>query len=146
MLGTSSSRRLKAGIKIAYMGMSMGKGLQLQVTKSNGSLCDVQVEGYLLDLAVDELPGVGWNICQKLKEVNISSVRGIRASSKEALQRELGTKTGLPAVKLLRIVTVGIHVAYILTSSTGGTSKHCIIVCLSQDWYIYLFIFGLSMT
>lgn len=59
----------------------------------------MQVERYLLDLSVDELPGVGWNICQKLKELNISSVRGILASSKEALQRELGNKTGLPAVE-----------------------------------------------
>ena len=73
--------------------------LAIKEAKPNGQhkAAHIQVERYLLDLAVDELPGVGWNICQKLKELNIESVRGIRASSKEALQREVGNKTGLPA-------------------------------------------------
>ena len=48
----------------------------------------------MLDLEVDELPGVGWNICQKLKEVGIPSVRDVRASTKDVLQREIGNKTG----------------------------------------------------
>ena len=58
----------------------------------------MQVELYLLDLSVDELPGVRCNICQKLKELNITSVRCIFASSKEVLQRDLGNKTGGPAL------------------------------------------------
>lgn len=58
------------------------------------SVCVGQVDAYLLDLAVDELPGVGWNICQKLKELGIKSVRDVRASTKDALQREIGNKTG----------------------------------------------------
>lgn len=49
----------------------------------------------MVDLEVDELPGVGWNMCQKLKELGIASVRGVRASTKEALQREIGNKTGV---------------------------------------------------
>ncbi|KAL0055598.1 hypothetical protein WJX82_002289 [Trebouxia sp. C0006] len=53
-----------------------------------------EVDAYLLDLEVDELPGVGWNICQKLKEVGIASVRDARASTKDVLQREIGNKTG----------------------------------------------------
>ncbi len=48
----------------------------------------------MLDLEVDELPGVGWNICQKLKELGIASVRDVRASTKDMLQREIGNKTG----------------------------------------------------
>ena len=52
------------------------------------------MDPYLLDLEVDELPGVGWNICHKLKEMGISSVRHVRATTKEALQREIGNKTG----------------------------------------------------
>lgn len=47
-----------------------------------------------MDLEVDELPGVGWNICQKLKELGIASVRDVRASTKDVLQREIGNKTG----------------------------------------------------
>ena len=66
-----------------------------------------------MELAVDELPGVGWNICQKLKEVNISTVRGIRGSSKEALQRELGNKTGTPRPAILTPtcsrIALGLH-------------------------------------
>ena len=53
-----------------------------------------QVDAYLLDLEVEELPGVGWNICQKLKELGIASVRDVRASTKDVLQREIGAKTG----------------------------------------------------
>lgn len=60
-------------------------------------MCVGQVDAYLLDLAVDELPGVGWNICQKLKELGIKSVRDVRASTKDALQREIGNKTGATA-------------------------------------------------
>ena len=52
------------------------------------------MDAYLLDLEVDELPGVGWNICQKLKELGIASVRDVRASTKDMLQREIGNKTG----------------------------------------------------
>jgi len=52
------------------------------------------VDAYLLDLEVDELPGVGWNVCQKLKELGIASVRDVRASTKDVLQREIGNKTG----------------------------------------------------
>ncbi len=48
----------------------------------------------MLDLEVDELPGVGWNICQTLKELGIASVRDVRASTKDMLQREIGNKTG----------------------------------------------------
>lgn len=54
------------------------------------------MDAYLLDLEVDELPGVGWNMCHKLKELGIASVRHVRASSKDVLQRELGSKTGAP--------------------------------------------------
>lgn len=57
----------------------------------------LQVDAYLLDLEVDELPGVGWNMCHKLKELGIASVSQVRASSKDALQRELGSKTGSSA-------------------------------------------------
>ena len=57
-------------------------------------MCVWQVEAYLLDLDVDELPGVGWHICQKLKELGIASVRDVRGTTREALQRELGNKTG----------------------------------------------------
>lgn len=56
----------------------------------------LQVDAYLLDLEVDELPGVGWNMCHKLKELGIASVRDVRASCKDVLQRELGSKTGAP--------------------------------------------------
>ena len=52
------------------------------------------MDAYLLDLEVDELPGVGWNLCHKLKELGIASVRDVRGSSKDVLQRELGRKTG----------------------------------------------------
>lgn len=52
------------------------------------------MDAYLLDLEVDELPGVGWNMCQKLKELGIASVRDVRASTKDVLQREIGNKTG----------------------------------------------------
>ena len=53
------------------------------------------MDAYLLDLGLDELPGVGWNMCHKLKDMGISSVRQVRATTKEALQRELGNKTGI---------------------------------------------------
>ena len=52
------------------------------------------MDAYLLDLEVDELPGVGWNMCHKLKDLGIASVRHVRGSSKDVLQRELGSKTG----------------------------------------------------
>ena len=64
----------------------------------------------MLDLEVDELPGVGWNICQKLKELGIASVRDVRASTKDVLQREIGNKTG--ARRLFRILCVTFLTAY----------------------------------
>ena len=54
------------------------------------------MDAYLLDLEVDELPGVGWNMSHKLKDLGIASVRDVRSSSKDVLQRELGSKTGAP--------------------------------------------------
>lgn len=61
------------------------------------------MDAYLLDLEVDELPGVGWNMCHKLKELGIASVSQVRASSKDVLQRELGSKTGAPQLALLHL-------------------------------------------
>ena len=58
----------------------------------------LQVDAYLLDLEVDELPGVGWNMCHKLKDLGIASVRHVRSSSKDVLQKELGSKTGVPRI------------------------------------------------
>ena len=58
----------------------------------------VQADQFLLSMAVDELPGVGWSMAQKLQELSIKTVADVRASRKERLQRELGNKTGETAV------------------------------------------------
>ena len=60
----------------------------------------LQVDAYLLDLEVDELPGVGWNMCHKLKDLGIASVRHVRGSSKDMLQKELGSKTGATRIAM----------------------------------------------
>jgi DNA repair protein REV1 len=47
-----------------------------------------------MDLAVQQLPGVGWTLEKKLAELKIQTVADVRASGKAYLQRELGDKTG----------------------------------------------------
>lgn len=62
------------------------------------STCDsggLQVDKHLLGLAVTSLPGVGWSTRQKLAGMGIETVADLRLSSLDALQKELGAKTGL---------------------------------------------------
>jgi hypothetical protein len=48
----------------------------------------------LLGLAADDLPGVGYATREKLDALGICSVADVRARPRQALQRELGAKTG----------------------------------------------------
>lgn len=53
-----------------------------------------QVEEFLSDLSVEDLPGVGWALQEKLHNQDIYKCIQLRAIPKAALQRDFGTKTG----------------------------------------------------
>ncbi len=53
-----------------------------------------QADVLLLGLAADDLPGVGYATREKLDALGIRSVADVRARPRQALQRELGAKTG----------------------------------------------------
>lgn len=53
-----------------------------------------QADQLLLGLAAGDLPGVGPATKDKLDALGVERVADVRARSKQALQRELGTKTG----------------------------------------------------
>ena len=53
-----------------------------------------QADQLLLGLAAGDLPGVGPATKDKLDALGVARVADVRARSKQALQRELGTKTG----------------------------------------------------
>ena len=54
----------------------------------------LKVDKHLLELDVSSLPGVGWSTKQRLEAMNINTVAQLRLSSKDALKKELGDKTG----------------------------------------------------
>lgn len=53
-----------------------------------------QVERFLADLSVEDLPGVGWSLQEKLHNRAIYNCSQLCAVSKETLQRDFGSKTG----------------------------------------------------
>ncbi|MCO5551215.1 hypothetical protein L7F22_004714 [Adiantum nelumboides] len=52
------------------------------------------VEGFLSGLSVEDLPGVGWSLQERLHSKGIYSCKQLRAVSKETLQHDYGVKTG----------------------------------------------------
>ena len=52
------------------------------------------VMNFLADLPVERLHGVGYRTAEKLTELGVTTVRQLRALSKEMLQRQLGPKQG----------------------------------------------------
>lgn len=53
-----------------------------------------KVDDYLLQLPIKTLPGVGYVLEQKLKSKGVQTCGELRTFSKEALQKDFGTKTG----------------------------------------------------
>ena len=47
-----------------------------------------------MELPVKQLPGVGYKLESRLAELNIKSVRDVRAAGRALLQREVGEKSG----------------------------------------------------
>eukprot|EP00898_Chlorokybus_atmophyticus_P005090 jgi/Chlat1/5582/Chrsp369S05362 len=54
-----------------------------------------EVEQYMGDLPVRELPGIGWSLRERLEVMGITQCKHVLAQSKAHLQRELGDKTGV---------------------------------------------------
>ena len=57
------------------------------------------VMNFLADLPVERLHGVGYRTAEKLTELGVTTVRQLRALSKEMLQRQLGPKQGQVRVR-----------------------------------------------
>ncbi|XP_057247657.1 DNA repair protein REV1 isoform X3 [Beta vulgaris subsp. vulgaris] len=53
-----------------------------------------KVDEFLLDLPIKTLPGIGYVLEQKLKKKGVQTCGQLQMFSKEALQRDFGTKTG----------------------------------------------------
>eukprot|EP01018_Ginkgo_biloba_P015505 Gb_33413 [translate_table: standard] len=64
--------------------------------KPNGQyhIFSEQVDQFLADLPINEFPGVGHALEEKLNSQNIHNCSELRKFSKEALQRDFGSKTG----------------------------------------------------
>ncbi|KAL2939188.1 DNA repair protein REV1, partial [Bienertia sinuspersici] len=70
--------------------------LATRIAKPDGQ-CHIpleKVDKYLLDLPIKSLPGIGHILEQKLKAKGVQTCGQLRIFSKEALQRDFGTKTG----------------------------------------------------
>uniref|UniRef100_A0A7I4CIB7 DNA repair protein REV1 n=1 Tax=Physcomitrium patens TaxID=3218 RepID=A0A7I4CIB7_PHYPA len=83
----------------ASAGVSKNKLLARLATrkaKPNGLyyIAPSEVEGFMDELAVEDLPGVGWTLKEKLKSHNLHKCSDLLRVSKDFLQREFGVKTG----------------------------------------------------
>ncbi|KAL2939166.1 DNA repair protein REV1, partial [Bienertia sinuspersici] len=70
--------------------------LATRIAKPDGQ-CHIpleKVDKYLLDLPIKSLPGIGHILEQKLKAKGVQTCGQLQIFSKEALQRDFGTKTG----------------------------------------------------
>eukprot|EP00042_Codosiga_hollandica_P059186 m.907153 g.907153 ORF g.907153 m.907153 type:complete len:1278 (-) comp60087_c1_seq5:170-4003(-) len=65
--------------------------------KPNGQLgiSPSQAEDFMAQEKVGDLPGVGWSLAAKLKEMNVLTCADLRQISKGTLQESFGLKTGL---------------------------------------------------
>ena len=54
----------------------------------------LQADEELLKLSLDDLPGVGYTMAGKLRNLGLTSVADVRNSRKDMLQQELGAKSG----------------------------------------------------
>ncbi|XP_021750780.1 DNA repair protein REV1-like [Chenopodium quinoa] len=70
--------------------------LATRTAKPNGQcyISPEKVDEYLLQLPLKTLPGIGHVLEQKLKNKGVQTCGQLRRFSKEALQRDFGTKTG----------------------------------------------------
>ncbi|ONK60421.1 uncharacterized protein A4U43_C08F18290 [Asparagus officinalis] len=70
--------------------------LATRSAKPNGQcfISSEKVDGYLKDLPVKALPGIGHSLGEKMKSRQIHTCGQLRLISKETLHKEFGTKTG----------------------------------------------------
>ena len=54
----------------------------------------LQADEELLKLSLDDLPGVGYTMAGKLRNLGLTSVADVRNSRKDMLQQEVGAKSG----------------------------------------------------
>ena len=54
----------------------------------------LQADEELLKLSLDDLPGVGYTMAGKLRNLGLTSVADVRNSRRDMLQQELGAKSG----------------------------------------------------
>ncbi|KAF9621992.1 hypothetical protein IFM89_029212 [Coptis chinensis] len=70
--------------------------LATQTAKPNGQffISPMKVEGFLAELPIKALPGIGRVLEEKLKRLHIQTCGLLRTFSKESLQKDFGSKTG----------------------------------------------------
>ena len=75
----------------------------------------LQADEELLKLSLDDLPGVGYMMAGKLRNLGLTSVADVRNSRKDMLQQELGAKSGSmvnPTAGLTHSVFANVHHPY----------------------------------